>query len=124
MLPGTAPDLRDQRVVGMDAAPDVPTVDREAVGYTELPKLTERVISPAMIQRGVIVTITRKVIVNNDVAAVQRIIDEPRRAALRTLARAVWSPWSSNATYGRTRTPGSMATTGTCRPSRSPTLPS
>jgi hypothetical protein len=95
MVPGVARDLRDQNVVAIDAAPDIPTVDPESVNYTELPKLAERVMTGVMSQKGVIVTITRKVIINDDVAVVQRLIDEVGRAARRTLARAVWAVWTS-----------------------------
>jgi hypothetical protein len=99
MQPGSAKDLRDQRVVGLDAAPDVPLLDAESSGYTELPRLAEREIPFSMLQKGVIVTISRKIIINNDVGVVQRILDELGRAARRTLARAVWTLWSGNATY-------------------------
>jgi hypothetical protein len=92
-LPGRATSLRDQRVEAIDGAPDVPPVDPESADYTEMAKLAQREISYAMMQKGVIVTISRRVIVNDDVGAVQRIIDELGRAARRTLARAVWSPW-------------------------------
>jgi hypothetical protein len=92
----SAGSLRDQRVVGFDDVQDIPTVDPEVSDYTELPKLAERVGSFSMIQKGVICTITRKVIVNDDVGAVQRLVDGLGRAARRTLARAVWAPWIAN----------------------------
>ena len=89
-------ELRDQRVVGLDDVADVPTVDPEVADYTELPRLAERAASFAMIQKGVLVTITRKVVVNDDVGAIARPIDGLGRAARRTLARAVWAPWIAN----------------------------
>jgi hypothetical protein len=101
MRPGVARDLRDQRLVGVDGAPDVPAVDLEVGGdYTELGTLAERAVTHSMLQKGLILTITRRVIINNDVAVVQRVIDELGRAARRTLARAVWGLWIDNATYG------------------------
>ncbi|PYN90173.1 MAG: hypothetical protein DMD89_33965 [Candidatus Rokuibacteriota bacterium] len=99
-LPGRANSLRDQRVEALDAAPDVPPVDPEVSDYTEMTTLAQREISHAMLQKGVIVTISRRLIINDDVAAVQRIADELGRAARRTLARTIWAPWIANATYG------------------------
>jgi hypothetical protein len=99
-LPGRASSLRDQRVEALDAAPDVPTVDPEVADYTELAKLAQREISYSMIQKGVILTISRRLIINDDVGAVTRLLDELGRAARRTLARAVWAPWINNATFG------------------------
>jgi hypothetical protein len=99
MVPGTARDLRDQRSVGIDSPGDIPVLDVESVNYSELPRLAERSLSFAMGQRGVIASISRKIIINNDVALVQRLTDELARAARRTLARFVWTFWTDNAVY-------------------------
>ena len=55
-----------------------------------------RAAAYAMIQKGVLVTISRKVIINDDVGAVQRLVTGLGVAARRTLARAVFAPWVAN----------------------------
>jgi len=60
---------RDQRVVALDEVQDIPTADPEVSDYSELPRLAESAASFAMIQRGVLLSITRKVVVNDDVSA-------------------------------------------------------
>lgn len=99
-LPATARDLRAQRIVNIAGIPDIPTIDAENNDYTELGRLSETALSYPMLQKGVIVTISRRVVINNDVDVVTRLVDGLGRAARRTLAREVWTLWSSNAVYG------------------------
>ena len=95
-----AADLRAQRVVDVDSPPDPPTVDPEAADYTELATRASRELSYAMLQKGVLLSISRKVILANDVDVITRMLEDLGRAARRTLARSVWTLWTANATYG------------------------
>jgi hypothetical protein len=98
--PGSTPDLRPQRLVGLNVGADIPVVDPESADYPEAPKLAERALGAfPVIQTGEIITISRKTIINDDIAAVQRLIADKGRAARRTLARAIWTPWIANGTY-------------------------
>ncbi|MCK4536690.1 MAG: hypothetical protein KAT93_06730, partial [Desulfuromonadales bacterium] len=56
-------------------------------------------VSYALNQKGGIITINRKMIINDDMRAVQRIINRLPRAARRTLAKRCWNKFIANATY-------------------------
>jgi hypothetical protein len=100
MRPVPTNNFRDQRVVGIDAPGDLPVIDPESQDWTDMSTLHDWEAAFSMAQRGAIISISRRVVLNNDVEAIQRFVDGLGRAARRTLARAVWSLWASNATYG------------------------
>jgi hypothetical protein len=97
---GAAQDFRTKEMVQLDYFPDIATVDPEAADYTEIATLGDDKITYAIIQKGHILTISRKTIINDDLMAVQRLVSRFGRAFRRTLARSIWGPaWVSNGTY-------------------------
>jgi hypothetical protein len=77
---------------------DLPTVTEDN-DYTELAALSEEGVNYKIAKRGRIITITRETIINDDLAAVVRMISNEGRAARRTFARAVWNLLIGNATF-------------------------
>ena len=117
--PVRANDLRDQRGVNVSGVPDLPVLDAESQGYPEMTRLTESVLSYPMLQRGTICTITRRVLINNDVDLVQRFVEGLGRAARRTLARRCGGCGPRTRRMAGTRCPGSTPRGTMCRAPRS-----
>jgi hypothetical protein len=78
---------------------DLPDVDPEAADYAELTNVTDEEVSYALNQKGGIVTITRKTILNDDLRSLQKIPSRLGRAAKRTKAQRCWNKIINNATY-------------------------
>lgn len=78
---------------------DLATVDPEAADYAELAAFTDEKVSYAVIQKGNIVTVTRKAIINDDLAALSKVVGRLGRAAARTLAKRVWNKVVNNDAY-------------------------
>jgi len=94
-----AVDFRTMESVRIGYYGDLPDVDPENVDYPDLGELGDEEISYALNQKGGIITITRKMIINDDMRVVQKIISRLPRAARRTLAKRCWAPFINNATY-------------------------
>ena len=77
---------------------DLPVVVADA-DYTEMAQANEEGVSYAVATRGRILTISRRVIINDDLMAVLRLVDDQGEAARRTHARFVWAFFMNNATY-------------------------
>lgn len=94
-----ARDFRTMESVRIGYYGDLPDVTPETVDYPDLGELGDEEISYALNQKGGIITITRKMIVNDDMRVVQKIISRLPRAARRTLAKRCWNKFIGNATY-------------------------
>jgi hypothetical protein len=94
-----ARDFRTMESVRIGYYGDLPDVNPEAVDYPDLGELGDEEISYALNQKGGMITITRKMIINDDMRVVQKIISRLPRAARRTLAKRCWAPFLTNATY-------------------------
>lgn len=77
---------------------DLPTIT-DGNDYTELAQLSEEGVNYKVAKRGRIITIHRETIINDDLGAVVRMVNNEGRAARRTFARAVWNLLMANATY-------------------------
>ncbi|MFA5423045.1 MAG: hypothetical protein WC374_04240 [Phycisphaerae bacterium] len=89
-------DFRTQEAVLVGGFPDLATVDPEAADYQEISGVTDEESTYALGQKGNILTITRKTILNDDISIIQRLIDGLARAARRTHAKYVWNFFISN----------------------------
>lgn len=78
---------------------DIPTVDTDNQDYPDLGEVSDEKVEYALLEKGGIITINRRMIINDDIRVVQRIISRLPRAARRTVAKRVWSPFLTNATY-------------------------
>lgn len=91
-------DFRTQEAVLVGGFPDLSTVDPEAKDYEEIAGVTDEETTYTVGQKGNILTISRKTIINDDISIIQRLIDGLGRAARRTHAKYVWDMFISNAT--------------------------
>ena len=94
-----ARDFRTMESVRIGYYGDLPDVDTETEDYEDLAELSDEEISYALNQKGGLVTITRVMIINDDLRAVQKIISRLPRAARKTLAKRCWAKFTGNATY-------------------------
>jgi hypothetical protein len=96
---GSAPDFRTREAIRIGYFGDIATVDPETGDYQEIAAPGDEKVSYAVTQRGNLLTITRKTIINDDLRGVTRLVGRLGRAARRTFARFVWNFAISNSTY-------------------------
>ncbi len=94
-----ATDFRPLQSVRLGYYGDLPTIDTDNQDYPDLGEVSDEKIEYALKEKGGIITINRRTIINDDLRAVQKIIGRLPRAARRTIARTVWTPFLTNATY-------------------------
>jgi len=93
----SVPDFRTQERVRLGYFGDLPEVDPEVVDYDELTAPTDEKASFSVATFGGLVTVTRKMIVNDDLSAVPKIVGRLGRSAHRTLAQRVFNLMINNA---------------------------
>ena len=91
-------DFRTQEAVKIGGFPDLATVDPETADYAEIAEITDEEVTYAVAQKGNILSITRKTIINDDISIVQRVISKLGRAARRTHGKYVWNMYINNDT--------------------------
>ncbi len=91
-------DFRTQEAVLVGGFSDLATVDPEAADYQEIAGVTDEESTYTVAQKGNILTITRKTIVNDDISVIQRLVAGLARAARRTHAKYVWNFFINNST--------------------------
>ena len=91
-------DFRIQEAVLVGGFPDIATVDPEAADYAEIVGVTDEESTYTVLQRGNLMTVTRKAIINDDISIITRLVDGLGRAARRTHGKYVWNFWINNAT--------------------------
>jgi len=84
-------DFRQQEAVLIGGFPDLATVNPEVADYQEINSITDEEATYSLLQKGNILTISRKYIINDDIGTIQRKIDALGRAARRTHAKYVWN---------------------------------
>jgi hypothetical protein len=94
-----AADFRTLESIRVGYYGDLPDVDPETLDYAELTNFTDEEVSYAINQKGGIVTVSRKTILNDDLRALQKIPQRLGRAARRTKAQRCWNKIIDNATY-------------------------
>lgn len=90
-------DFRTQEAVLVGGFPDIATVDPEAADFAEIAGVTDEESSYTVGQKGNLLTITRKAIINDDISVVQRLVTKLGRATRRTHAKYVWAFFTGNA---------------------------
>lgn len=96
---GTAPDFRTREAIHLNYFGDISTVDPEAADYVEITAPGDDKVSYAVTQRGNLLTISRKTIINDDIRAVEKLVGRLGRAARRTLAKFIWNFWMANSVF-------------------------
>jgi len=94
-----AKDFRTLESVRIGYFGDLPDVNPENADYTEITAVSDEEISYAINQKGVILTVTRKYIINDDLKSIATLISRLGRAARRTFAQRGWDKIITNATY-------------------------
>lgn len=94
-----AVDFRTMESVQIGYYGDLPDVDPESLDFADLGEVSDEKVEYALNQKGGIISITRKMIINDDMRTVQKIISRLPRAARRTLAKRCWAKFIGNATY-------------------------
>lgn len=94
-----ATDFKAMEIIQIGYFGDLADVNPESGDYQEIVMPTDVEASYAINQKGNIISITRKVMVNDDLKSVQRLIDGLGRAARRTYAKRIWNKLINNATY-------------------------
>ncbi len=89
-------DFRTQEATLVGYFGDIETIDPETSDYQVIAPVTDEEATYTVGQRGNICPITRKVIINDDISVVQRIVDNLARAARRTHAKFVWAFFKDN----------------------------
>jgi len=91
-------DFRSQEAVLVGGFGDLATVNPETADFDEIDAVTDEESTYALAQKGNILTITRKTIINDDISIVIRLVTGLGRAARRTHAKYVWDKFISNGT--------------------------
>ena len=102
--PGGIPNFKNQETLRPEYFTDLDDVDPETADYVEIAPPGDEGVTYAVGQKGNLLSITRKVLLNDDLGAVTRMMGRLGRAARRTKAKYVWNFWINNATYGVDRT--------------------
>ena len=105
----SVPDFKTQDRVNLGYFGDIDDVDPETADYQELANFGDEKTSFALKQKGNIVPVTRKTIINDDLGAIVKIVSRLGRAAARTIAKEVYvnrlaagTPWSPTPSDGST----------------------
>jgi hypothetical protein len=91
-------DFRLQEAILLGYFADIDTVDPEAADYPEIAPVADEEATYSLLQKGNILTITRKQIINDDMSVIDRIVGRLGRAARRTHAKYVWAFFINNST--------------------------
>ncbi len=94
-----AVDFRKLETIRIGYYGDLPAVDTDTEDYPDLGEVTDEQVEYALAERGGIITIKRRTLINDDMRLVDRIVSRLGRGARRGLARVVWTPFLTNATY-------------------------
>ncbi len=84
-------DFRQQEAVLVGGFPDIEDVDPEAADYQEIAAVTDEESTYTVGQKGNLLTITRKTIINDDISLILRLTDGFGRAFARTHGKYVWN---------------------------------
>jgi hypothetical protein len=91
-------DFRAQEAVNVGYFPDLATVDPETGDYQEIAGVTDEESTYTVGQKGNIMTVSRKTIINDDLSVIQRLVARLGRAARRTHSKYVWAFFEDNDT--------------------------
>ena len=75
---------------------DLPTLDPEAEDYPDMPALTDSTNTFDLLQKGLVIPVSRRTILSDDVGLLPALIDRIGRVARKTHARYVWDFFVNN----------------------------
>ncbi len=94
-----AKDFKDMEIVQVGYFGDLPDVNPETADYVEVTMPTDVEATYAINQKGQILTVTRRVVLNDDLKSVIQLVSKLGRAARRTHAKRAWNKVIDNATF-------------------------
>jgi len=94
-----AQNFKTMEIVGVGYFGDVPDVNPETADYQEITMPTDIEATYAINQKGEIMTVTRRAILNDDLKTVIQLVSKIGRAFRRTHARRAWNKIINNATF-------------------------
>ncbi len=94
-----AKDFRTMEAVRVGYFSDLPDVNPEVLDYDEIQMVSDEEIAYHLNQKGLILTCTRRAILNDDLRSIDQMAAGLGRAAKRTFARRVWNLLINNGTY-------------------------
>lgn len=94
-----APNFKPQQRSRIRHVEDLPDV-AEDVPYDELVSHGDEGFTFSVTKKGGLLTVTERMVVNDDVGAIQRLVEQGARAAWRTLAKRCWAKLINNENYG------------------------
>jgi len=89
-------DFKTQEAVNVGYFGDLATIDPETADYQEITGVTDEEATYSLGQKGNLMTVTRKTIINDDISVIQRLLSRLGRAARRTHAKYVWNFFINN----------------------------
>jgi hypothetical protein len=89
-------NFKQQEAVNVGYFGDLDTVDPETGDYEEITGVTDEEATYTIGQKGNILTVTRKLIMNDDLSVLPRLVSRLGRSARRTHAKYVWGLWINN----------------------------
>jgi hypothetical protein len=94
-----AENFKNMEIIQVGYFADVPDVNPETADYVEITMPTDIEAIYAINQKGWILTVTRRVILNDDLKTVVQLVAKMGRAHRRTHARRAWNKIINNATF-------------------------
>jgi hypothetical protein len=95
-----AKDFKNMEIIQVGYFGDAPDVNPENADYVEITMPTDIEASYAINQKGWILTVTRRAMLNDDLKSVVQLVSKMARAFRRTHARRAWAKIIDNATFG------------------------
>lgn len=91
------PDFRTQERVRVGYFDDLDDIDPESSEYQEIAKPTDEKASAAIVQKGNLLPITRRTIIDDDIGGITQLVAKLGRTTRRTMAQAVFDLMIANA---------------------------
>ncbi len=94
----SAKNFKTQEAVKVGGFPDIEDVDPESGDYHEIAAITDEEASYVVLQKGNLLTFSRKFLINDDISVATRILDALGISTRRTHARFCWTFLIDNST--------------------------
>ena len=97
--PGGVSNFKTQETLRVNYLADLSPVDPETADYVEIVEPGDEAVTWDVLQKGNLLTVSRKTMLNDDLGAVIKTVGRVGRAARRTFAKFVWGFWVNNSLY-------------------------
>lgn len=94
-----AVDFKIMEIINIGYFGDLPDVNPETGDFEEITMPTDLESTYSLNQKGIIISVTRRTMINDDLKSLAQLISKLGRAARRTYAKRVWGKVLNNATF-------------------------